>query len=444
MAARHKSDHWYVAGVLAFCYMVSFVDRALVSVSGAPIVHDLALSDSQFGALHGTAFAALFCLCGLPLGWLADRTDRRLVIGAGLVFWTVMTAACGLARTYPEFFLARLGVGFGEACLVPAGMSLLGSVMPREKTAKGVAIFLMGSTAGNILALLAGGYLLGRLGAGAPIILPVAGVMAPWRMLFLLACPPGLLAASLLLTFQEPSRTAAPISPLKSLSAAAAHVAKHRAAYGLLTAATACSVTLAQAQAAWMPLFFIRRFGLTASGSALMVGAVFLISAPAGQWIGGLAIDRLAGRGVAGAPQVVLALCSGLCLPAAAVFCLGGHLPVVVVGYAVFNFLAFAATPAGLAGWQGLTPERLRGLVIAGLVAAVTLVGVGLGPLMVGLLADRAFQDHNALGSSLLTVIGVTAAGGCILAWAGRRSFACASEPSGSVRYQRAAAPRLS
>jgi MFS family permease len=438
MSPRTPPSAWYVVGVLAFCYAVAFVDRALVSVAGGPITHDLGLSDSQFGALHGTAFAALFCLCGLPLGWLADRADRRWIISTGLMFWTVLTAASGLARTYPEFFFARLGVGLGEACLVPAGMSLLGQVLPKDNMGKGVAVFLMGSTLGNIAALLGGGYLLGLLGAGSHLALPIVGVLAPWRLLFLLACPPGLLAALLLMTFREPSRPAARISHQQSISEALAHLGKHRAAYGILTAATACGLTLAQAQAAWMPLFFMRRFGLTASHGAVVVGMVFLVSAPIGQWVGGQLIDRLGNRGVEGPPHVVLALCGALCLPAAAVFCLSNRLPVVVVAYAIFIFLAFAATPAGLTGWQRLTPEPLRGFVIAVLLGAVTLVGVGLGPFLVGWLTDRVFQNSSAIGSSLLTVIGIAGAGGCALALAGRHAFARATEPSGEVSVRAA------
>lgn len=427
-AARSKPTFGQrrIVFALAFCYVVSFLDRALVSVAGAPIKHDLGLSDSQFGAVHGTAFALLFSLCGLPMGWLADRADRRLIIAGGLVFWTAMTAASGLAQTYGAFFLARIGVGFGEACLVPAGMSLLGSVVPKARMARAVAVFLMGSSAGNIIALLGGGYLLGRLGAEGPLALPLLGVMAPWRMLFLLACPPGLIAAALLMTFREPPRTGDLAGSEHSLNAALAHLIRYRKAYGLLTAATAFSVTLAQAQSAWTPMFLIRRFGISAGDSAQLVGLVFLVSAPAGQWIGGSMIDRLAAKGLAGAPHLVLALCGALCLPAALVFCLSPHLPVVVCAYAAFNFLAFAATPAGLTGWQGLTPERHRGLIVAGLTGVVTLVGVGLGPLLVGVLDDRVFHSEGAVGLSLLTVLAVAGLGGCAFALAGRKSFSLA------------------
>src|ERR1700727_2485534 len=141
-------------------YVAAFIDRGLVSVAAAPIKHDLHLSDTQLGLLNGTAFVALYCVCGIPLGWLADRGDRRALIAIGLFVWSAMTAACAVADSLGGFFLARVGVGLGEACLVPAGISLLGSVTPQRQLGRSMAVFLMGATVGNSIALLGGGWLL--------------------------------------------------------------------------------------------------------------------------------------------------------------------------------------------------------------------------------------------------------------------------------------------
>jgi len=395
---------------------VSFIDRALVAVAGAPIKHDLHLSDSLFGALQGPAFVALYCLCGVPLGWLADRVSRRNLIAAGLLFWTAMTAVCGLAHSVGVFALGRIGVGLGEACLLPAGMSLLADVIPARRMAGAVAVFLLGSTAGNVVALLLGGHLLTWLA-------PVGGV-APWRALFLLACAPGVLMAALMMTIREPPRLGVPGPSWLELKHALGHLRANARAYGFLTAATACSVTLAQAQAAWIPQVYGRRFGLAPGHSAVLVGWLFLISAPAGQWMGGLLIDRFRARGVAAPSNLVLALFCAACLPAATLFCTATDLTRAAAGYAVFNALVFAATPAGLSGWQALTPSRFRGMTIALLVSAVTLIGVGLGPVLVGTLTDHVFRDEKALGSSLLSIILAAGAAGTGFALAGRRAFA--------------------
>ena len=415
---------WYVAGLMGGTYAVSFIDRALIGVASAPIKQDLGLSDSQFGLLHGTAFVILYCLCGIPLGRLADRTNRCRMIALGILFWTAMTAICGLAGSFIPFFLARIGVGLGEASLVPAGMSLLGSIMPAGRMARASAIFLMGAAIGNAAALLAGGYLLSRLTLAAPTALPLLGTLAPWQLLFLIGCLPGLVAAPLILTIREPARPRPAGSEPDGAGGAAAHVRANAGAYGFLAAATSCSVLLAQAQGAWMPLFYGRQFGLPPGTSAMLVGALFLASAPTGQMAGGFLADRLHMRGVGGGQNLVLALGLGLSLLPASVFCLTDRLGLSATGYFLFNFLVSASTPSGLAGLQLLTPARYRGILTAVLVSVVTLVGVGVGPTLVGVLTDHLFRDERALGRSLLIVIATAGVAGPILAWIGRAPFA--------------------
>jgi MFS family permease len=407
---------------LLFCsYVAAFIDRGLVSVAGAPIKHDLGLTDTQFGLLNGTAFVALYCVCGIPLGWLADRIDRRAVIALGLLIWSAMTAACAITGSFGAFFLARVGVGLGEACLVPAGISLLGSVTPRRQVARSVAFFLMGAAVGNVFALLAGGRILERIG---PATIPVFGQIAPWRALFLLAAVPGVALAALVMVIREPARAASFVRPWSALKAASALLHDNRRAYVPLTIATACIITLSQTQAAWVPLFYTRAFGLTPGAAAQIVGLMFLLSAPAGQWLGGLLIDHLRGRGIAAAPHVLQAGCSLLCIPPAVLFCTAKQLGVSEAGFTVFNLLVFAATPAGMTGWLLLTPERFQGLIVALLVAVVTLIGVGVGPVVVGALTDRLFGHEQALGISLLCVIIGAGIGGSIAALFGRRAFA--------------------
>jgi MFS family permease len=278
---------------LLFCsYVAAFIDRGLVSVAGAPIKHDLGLTDTQFGLLNGTAFVALYCVCGIPLGWLADRIDRRAVIALGLLIWSAMTATCAIAGSFGAFFLARVGVGLGEACLVPAGISLLGSVTPRRRMARAVAIFLMGAAVGNVFALLAGGRILERIGT---VTIPIFGQIAPWRVLFLLAAVPGFALAALVMVIREPARAASFVRPWSALKAASALLRDDRRAYVPLTIATAFIITLSQTQAAWVPLFYTRAFGLAPGAAAQIVGLMFLLSAPAGQWLGGLLIDYCAG-----------------------------------------------------------------------------------------------------------------------------------------------------
>jgi len=416
----------YILSLLFLSYVVAFIDRGLVAVAGAPIKQELALSDFQFGLLNGTAFVALYCLCGIPLGWLADRTQRSLVIAVGLIFWSTMTAVCALATSFAGFFVARIGVGFGEACLVPAALSLLGSVVPGDRMGKSIALFLMGATVGNGIALVTGGYILERFGAAA-ISVSLLGDIAPWRALFLLASIPGMLLAVFFLAIREPARASIASGPIHAFKDALRLLWSNRGPYGFLTASTACIIVLSQAQAAWTPLFFVRSYGIAPGPSALLVGGLFSISAPVGQWFGGILIDQLNARGSAAAPSIVQAASSLLCIPAAIIFCLSKRIECSAIAYVAFNFLAFAATPAGLTGWQFLTPARSKGLVVALLVAAVTLAGVGLGIPAVGFMTDHYFHDESALGRSLLAVILAAAVTGCATAILAQRVLAAAA-----------------
>lgn len=162
----------------------------------------------------------------------------------------------------------------------------------------------------------------------------------------------------------------------------------------------------------------------TPGDSAISFGTMFLLSAPLGQWAGGLAIDRLFMRGDAAPSHRILALCALAAVPPTWLFCVSGDLWLSRAAYLVFNFLVFAATPAGLTGWQLLTPERNAGVIIAILVSLVTLLGAGLGPILVGWANDSVFRDEAALGMSLFAVIAIAAAACLAMATCGRRSYA--------------------
>lgn len=420
---------WYTAGVLGCCYAVAFIDRGILGVAAAPVQQSLGLTDSQFGMLHGMAFVTLFFLAGIPLGWLADRWSRRAIIASGMLFWTAMTAACGLASGFAALFLARIGVGLGEACLVPAGASLLAALVPRQRLARATAIFLVGAAVGSGLALLGGGYLLGQLTKVGIIHVPLLGDLVPWRVLFLLACLPGLAAAPLVMTMSEPRRLHAPQPFWPHMRQTMAHMRRHGRAYGCLVGATACSNVLAQSQGAWMPLFYLRHFGWPPGQSAMLVGGMFLLTAPTGQFVGGYLADRLQARNVPGAQNLCLAMGLALSIAPGALFCSTSSLPLSIAGYMLFNFIAFATTPNGMVGTQIITPPALRGTATALMVAVVSLVGIGVGPAAVGLLTDHLFHDGAKLGWSMLLVFALAGLAGTVLALAGRRAFARAATP---------------
>src|SRR2546421_1219593 len=148
---------WYVVIVMMLCNTMSFVDRQILSLLVAPIKRDLGISDTRIGLLQGLAFALFYTLMGLPLGRIADTRSRRNLISTGVLFWSLMTALCSTAKSFSSLFLARMGVGVGEAALAPSAFSLLADYFPARLLATALSVYSMGVILGSGLALIVGG-----------------------------------------------------------------------------------------------------------------------------------------------------------------------------------------------------------------------------------------------------------------------------------------------
>ena len=146
--------------VLFIAYTLSFIDRQILTLLVDPIQKSIGLSDFEISLLHGFAFAIFFSIAGLPLGRLADHSNRRVIIGTGIATWSLMTALCGLTKSFSHLFVARMCVGIGEASLMPSAYSMLSDAFPPKKLNTAIAIFSMGGTLGTGLALIGGGALI--------------------------------------------------------------------------------------------------------------------------------------------------------------------------------------------------------------------------------------------------------------------------------------------
>ena len=182
---------WYVVAICMVAYIFSFVDRQILALMIEPIKHDLQLSDTQFSLLHGLAFSLFYAFMGMPIALLADRFSRPRIIAIGVAFWSLATAVCGLSRNFTQMFLARIGVGIGEAALSPATYSMLSDMFPREKLGRAVAIYSIGSFIGGGVAFLIGGYVIDLLKNLDSVTVPLLGSMRPWQVTFFLVGLPG-------------------------------------------------------------------------------------------------------------------------------------------------------------------------------------------------------------------------------------------------------------
>ena len=417
---------WYVAGLLAVAHLISFVDRFVLSLVMEPLKLDLGISDTELGLLQGTGFVILYVIVAVPLGRMADQVNRRNLIIAGIILWSIATAMCGLADGFGSLFLARLGVGFGEAALVPAAMSLLAAYFPKEKLGRAVSLFTTGASLGKSAAMIGGGAVLALLVFQGGLMLPGIGRLEPWQGTFVIMALPGLLlAGAIALTLREPPR--APVKdPLAKpgFGPAIAHAKAHRSAYIPHVFASIAVVLLIQTVSAWSATFYVRLVDMTPSQAGFLVGSVILVAGPAGHLSGGWLTDYFARTGARSPAAPVMAIGLLSAIPVMFVFAFSREIFVSIAAYGLFNFALTLGAPASLAGIQMLTPPAMRGVMTSVFLAIVTMVGIGFGPPMVGLLTDFAFADPNKLNLALLAMVLVVASLGATMALVSRKAFA--------------------
>ncbi len=403
---------WWAVVVLGTAYLLSFVDRTIINLLVGPIEQDLQINDTQFGALQGLAFGLFYSLAALPLGRLADSHNRRAIISAGLAFFTLFSMLSGLARTYTALFLARMGVGVGEASLLPASYSLLSDYFRSDQLARAISVFTMGAFIGVGLSYIWGGKLIGMLGTVDSIVLPILGEMRTWQVALILVATPGLLVIPLMFTLREPVRRggvggSAQIKPPLKLALQEAWL--RRKALGLLFGGFAIIALSGQASAVWTISVFIRAYSMPPQDIAPIYGLIFIAASIPGAFAGAWLCDRLTTRGMTDAPLKVAAwgfLGTGL---------FGSLAPLMPTStQALFMFfpaIALQSTMYPLAGTalQLMLPNRLRGQVSALYLIVLNVVGLGLGPMLVGLMTDLVFTQPSDVRYALALVNGVCA-----------------------------------
>lgn len=406
---------WYVVGVCMAAYLLSFVDRQILSLLIGPIKADLGISDTAFGLLSGLAFSIFYATLGIPVAGLSDRVSRPVVIAGGIAVWSLATAACGLAGSFAALFSARIFVGAGEGALTPASQALISDLFTRERLGRAMAIYSLGSFFGAGLAFLAGGAVIAAVSRHGSVVL--AGLsLKPWQLCFVIVGLPGLLMALLvLLTVRDPHRarqrgTAGEAVPLSAIFALMIRHARVFIPYLLGFAFTGWGFFCTMA---WAPAVMTRTLGFDTAGAGLWLGPIAMLAGGGGAYSAGWLMDFFHHRAGRDDAAFLVGIVCGLGLAVfgsalALIYWLG--VPNVGLGLVLLAglqfFAAFPIAPSG-ALIQAAVPQAMRARLAAILICCTSLSGAGIGTAVVGLLNDRVFGAGAGVAASLGLVAGL-------------------------------------
>lgn len=417
----------YALGVLLLAYVFSIMDRQVLSLLVGPIQQSLQVNDTWMGMLHGFTFAAFYSLAGLPIARLIDRGNRRLIIAVGVGLWCLATAASGLATEFWHLLLARVGVAVGEAVLLPGAVSLISDLFVPEKRGRALGVFGAGGPVGVGAGLLATGLVLGYFSAH-PLTLPWLGSLAPWQTTLMSIGLPGLLILLLMCGVPEPRLSGAgriipSASPAVPMAEVRAFLRANRRTFVAIVVGMGCYNAAVYAGGAWVPSYLVRAFGWSYAKAGTVMGLIMCISAPLGvlgaSWLGEFWRRRGKPQGnlyVAIIASILLPLCATplLLAPSAAL-----ALPFLALTAALWVCL-FGVGPALMVE---IAPAPMRGQFIALFTGVLNLLGVGIGPLAVGVITDYLLVDRAAIGYSILIVTLIACVLACPLLLRARHSF---------------------
>ncbi|MEX6633148.1 spinster family MFS transporter [Hyphococcus lacteus] len=395
----------YVLFILVVVYTFNFIDRQIVGILAVPIKSELALSDTQLSLMGGLAFALFYTFLGIPIAMLADRSSRTWVMTAALAIWSAMTAACGFAQNFLQLFLARLGVGVGEAGGVAPAYSLISDYFPPEKRARALSIYSFGIPVGSALGILLGGVLTSYLG---------------WRSAFVIVGLAGLAIAPIFrLTLREPKRggldgEGAVTTPAK-LNEVVATLVRKSSFWGLSFGAASSSM-MGYGLIFWLPSFFVRSFGealpeffawmpaflMPDNATPLLFASYFyatilLVGGIAGIWLGGVMADKY-GPEKKSTYAVVPAIAFLTTVPFFVVGVMATSLWIAFPAFLVLQALSLVWLGPVLTAFQQLVQPNMRATASAVFLFVNNLIGIGLGNLAIGAISDglkNAYGDES-------------------------------------------------
>ena len=397
--------------VLMVAYIFSYIDRQILAMLVGPIKADLGVTDFELSLLNGLAFAVCFTVLGIwPVGQWADRGNRRNLAAAGVFLWSLMTAVCGRVTSYAGLFVARVGVGVGEATLAPAAYSMIADYVPPARRGRALGLFSMGIYFGIGVAIMVTGLVVQAVGSMPVMHWPVIGEVRGWQVAFLILGPPGMLVSLWLLTVREPVRreTAAATTVVRYADVWR-RIREHAGFYANLIFGVSMLTLTFNAVAFWIPAHLLRVHELSPLQVAFSYGPIMFVAGSLGILAGGVLADRWRSAGRADA-ELQVVLCGALALGPlviAAFQLRDATLAIALLAPLLFvTSFPFGAASAAL---QMVTPNRFRARTSAIYLLVINLLGIGLGSSAASFVSDVVLQDEQRIGDGVTAVAAIAA-----------------------------------
>ncbi|WP_286828282.1 spinster family MFS transporter [Kordiimonas sp. UBA4487] len=431
---------WTAVAILSLTYMFSFMDRQILVLLIEPIKADLEITDTEVSLLTGFSFAVVYTLMGVPMGRVADLWVRKYVIIFGVAVWGLLTAACGLARSFPQLFLARMGVGFGEAALTPVAYAIVADLFPPHRLARAMSVFALGGMAvGAGMSLIFGGLVIGFVTEVGTLTLPIIGDIRTWQAVLIIVGGLTLVMLVPLSLMPEPPRHNA--DPKKTGSKAAGQSAKkmsgkaggqpggedmsfrsvlkfigrHKSFYGPFIIGMSVINLYSYGAGAWAPSYFIRVHGWDAASTGVTLGFLYIGPAVLGGLCSGWLSDYIFQKGYKPAPLLLKTVAVASLVVLVPLFIMVPLMPLKLVLLVTVNFAIAVSTVLSPTIIQFATPNRMRAQVSAIYLLVVNLIGLGFGPTAVALITDYVFGDTMAVGWSIMATAIVACGLGALL-----------------------------
>lgn len=396
----------YALALLFLAYVLSFVDRQILSLLVGPIRAQFGITDFQYSLLQGAAFALLYTFAGLPLGRLADRHTRKWVIAGSVLFWSVATCACGAAKNFWQLFGARMAVGAGEAGLAPSAYSIITDSFRPRHFGYAMAFYKSAVQIGGATALILGGFLINHFTEVGPFEIPWVGTIQPWQATLISVGLPGLFLTLLLATITEPKRknlvqhtdgsTHLPIRTVVKF------LWQRKRTYLSLFMGSSMLAMAGYGSAAWYPEFFVRTYGISRSEAGTSYGSIILIAGTTGVMLGPWFANRLAVKHSDSYVRAIMYASILAAIPAVAAPLMGSKILTLIM---LFPATMFGAAYLGVmaASFQPITPNQMRGQTTAIYIFVTNIFGMAVGTSILAAFTDFLYQDDNALHLSIAT-----------------------------------------